>query len=108
MAAWLGCSNFSLRSHEDHHLVRIRIGVQPLGIGLLESEGGDPPSLPDLRRAREKSHESIKAAFDAGSTLFDLSDVDSDGLVEEVFGRTLKEVSEMRDRIVIATKCGIR
>jgi len=56
----------------------------------------------------KKSHESIKAAFDAGYTLFDLSDVDSDGLVEEVFGRTLKEVSGMRDRIVIATKCGIR
>ena len=56
----------------------------------------------------KKSHESIKAAFDAGYTLFDLSDVDSDGLVEEVFGRTLKEVSGMRDRIEIATKCGIR
>ena len=56
----------------------------------------------------KKSHESIKAAFDAGYTLFDLSDVDSDGLVEEVLGRTLKEVSRMRDRIVIATKCGIR
>ena len=55
----------------------------------------------------KKSHESIKAAFDAGYTLFDLSDVDSDGLVEEVFGRTLKEVSGMRDQIVIATKCGI-
>ena len=34
--------------------------------------------------------------------------MDSDGLVEEVLGRTLKEVSGMRDRIVIATKCGIR
>ena len=56
----------------------------------------------------KKSHESIKAAFDAGYTLFDLSDVDSDGLVEEVFGWTLKEVSGMRDRIVIAPKCGIR
>ena len=30
----------------------------------------------------KKSHESIKAAFDAGYTLFDLSDVDSDGLVD--------------------------
>ena len=56
----------------------------------------------------KKSHESIKAAFDAGYTLFDLSDVDSDGLLEEVFDRTLKEVSGMRDRIVIATMCGIR
>ena len=46
----------------------------------------------------KKSHESIKAAFDAGYTLFDLSDVDSDGLIEEVFGRTLKEVSGMRYR----------
>ena len=56
----------------------------------------------------KKSHESIKAAFDAGCTLFNLSDVDSDRLDEEVFGRTLKKVSGIRDRIVIATKCGIR
>ena len=55
-----------------------------------------------------KSHESIKAPFDAGYTLFDLSDVYSDGLLGEVFSRTLKEVSGMREQIVIATKCGIR
>jgi len=48
-----------------------------------------------------KSHESIKAPFDAGYTLFDLSDVYSDGLLGEVFSRTLKEVSGMREQIVI-------
>lgn len=56
----------------------------------------------------KKSHKSIQAAYEAGYTLFDLSDIDSNGLVEEVFGRTVKSISGMRENIVVATKCGIR
>ena len=56
----------------------------------------------------KKSHKAITTAYEAGYTLFDLADIYSDGLVEEVFGRTLKEVSGMRENILIATKCGIR
>ena len=56
----------------------------------------------------KKSHKAITTAYEAGYTLFDLADIYSDGLVEEVFGRTLREVSGMRENILIATKCGIR
>ena len=56
----------------------------------------------------KKGREAIAAAYEVGYTLFDLADIYSDGLVEEVFGRTLKEVPGMRDNIIITTKCGIR
>ena len=56
----------------------------------------------------KRGHDAITAAYEAGYTMFDLADIYSEGLVEEVFGRTLKGVSGMRDNIAITTKCGIR
>ena len=55
--------------------------------------------------------QGLKAAFTAyetGYTLFDHADIYCDGVAETVFGKLLKEVSGMRDRILISTKCGIR
>ncbi len=55
----------------------------------------------------------IEAALEAGMTLFDTADIYGldDGLPagasEELFGKVLKEAPALRDRMVIATKCGI-
>ncbi|HSQ59991.1 MAG TPA: aldo/keto reductase [Acidobacteriota bacterium] len=51
---------------------------------------------------------AILAAYEAGYTHFDHADIYGRGLCEEAFGRVLRGVPGMRDRIVIATKCGIR
>src|SRR2546430_8367267 len=51
---------------------------------------------------------AIMAAYEAGYTLFDHADIYCDGRAEEAFGRVLKDVSGMRPRVLIATKCGIR
>jgi len=51
---------------------------------------------------------AVLAAVDAGYTLFDHADIYCDGEAEKVFGQVLKEVPGLRDRVVIATKCGIR
>jgi predicted oxidoreductase len=51
---------------------------------------------------------AILAAYEAGYTHFDHADIYGRGLCEELFGRALREIPGMRDRIVIATKCGIR
>jgi predicted oxidoreductase len=51
---------------------------------------------------------AVLAAYEAGYTFFDLADVYGRGVAEQVFGRVLKEVSGMRERIVLATKCGVR
>jgi predicted oxidoreductase len=56
----------------------------------------------------ERGRKSLIAAFEAGYTLFDHADIYGGGLCEEIHGRLMKDVPEMRRRIVIATKCGIR
>jgi len=51
---------------------------------------------------------AVIAAFESGYTLFDHADIYCDGEAEKVFGQALKQVSGMRARVVIASKCGIR
>jgi predicted oxidoreductase len=51
---------------------------------------------------------AVIAAYEAGYTLFDVADIYCRGVAEKILGQTLKEVSGMRERVVVATKCGIR
>ena len=60
---------------------------------------------PDREQGARKS---ILAAYEAGYTMFDHADIYSDGLGEWVFGRLLRDNKAMRDKMVIASKCGIR
>lgn len=57
---------------------------------------------------REAGKQAAVAAYEAGYTLFDHADIYCQGVCEEIFGEVLRDVPEMRDRIVIASKCGIR
>ncbi len=61
-------------------------------------------SATDLATAQRAVH----AAVEAGYTLFDHADIYCDGRAETVFGDLLRESPGLRERIVIATKCGIR
>ncbi|HWN94194.1 MAG TPA: aldo/keto reductase [Methylomirabilota bacterium] len=54
------------------------------------------------------ARKAITTAYEAGFTLFDHADVYADGMAEKVFGDVLKQVSGMREKVVIASKCGIR
>ncbi len=60
---------------------------------------------PDREGAARKA---ILAAVDAGYMLFDHADIYSDGLGEWVFGRLLRENKSLREKMLIASKCGIR
>lgn len=51
---------------------------------------------------------AIMAAVDAGFTLFDHADIYGGGECEAIFGRVMKASPDLRGRIVIASKCGIR
>jgi predicted oxidoreductase len=51
---------------------------------------------------------AVIAAYEAGYTLFDHADIYCHGVAERIFGEALKNVSGMRERVIIATKCGIR
>lgn len=48
----------------------------------------------------------VKQALDLGITLFDTADAYSTGLSEEILGRAIQSMG-VRDRLVIATKCGL-
>ena len=58
--------------------------------------------------ARTTGRAAILAAYEAGYSLFDLADIYCDGRSESALGAVLKETPSIRDRIIIATKCGIR
>ncbi|MCU1377000.1 MAG: hypothetical protein JWO68_4286, partial [Actinomycetia bacterium] len=51
---------------------------------------------------------AVLSAYEAGYTLFDHADIYCHGVAEDVFGKALKQTSGMREKILIATKCGIR
>ena len=78
--------------------------VSPLAWGMWRF-GGD-----DVRAARER----VEAAFAAGITLFDTADIygpdngEPFGAAEILLGRVFSEAPELRDRMVLASKGGIR
>ena len=55
-----------------------------------------------------RGRKAVVAAYEAGYTLFDNADIYCRGHAERIFGEALKQVSGMREKIIIATKCGIR
>jgi predicted oxidoreductase len=58
--------------------------------------------------SRAAGQRAIIAAYEAGYTLFDNADIYSGGEAERILGEALTEVSGMRSRVLVATKCGIR
>ncbi|MDP8962609.1 MAG: aldo/keto reductase [Cyanobacteriota bacterium] len=57
---------------------------------------------------RESASRAIKAALEAGITLFDHADIYTRGKSEQVFGDVLKASPGLREQIVLQPKCGIR
>lgn len=51
---------------------------------------------------------AVIAAYEAGYTLFDNADVYGRGEAEKILGGVLKEIREMRQRVLVLTKCGVR
>jgi len=78
-----------------------------LAYGCMRITGTWNPDEVDEERTR-KGIRCVIAAYEAGYTLFDHADIYCRGKCEEVYGRALRELPEMRETIFIATKCGIR
>ena len=60
---------------------------------------------PDIEAAGRRA---IHAAYDAGFTFFDNADIYTNGVCERILGQALKEASGMREKVIVATKGGIR
>src|SRR6185369_4800419 len=78
-----------------------------LSYGCMRIAGAwDPKKVtPEMEAAGKKA---VRAAYESGYTLFDHADIYSNGACETIFGKVLKENKEMRKRVLVATKCGIR
>ena len=70
---------------------------------ILGSEGVEPSP-----EREANGRKAVTTAYETGYTLFDHADVYADGVAEKVFGDVLKQVSGMREGVIIASKCGIR
>lgn len=57
---------------------------------------------------REKGRAAIRAAIEAGYTHFDHADVYGGGASETLFSEVLSEMPEVREKLLITGKCGIR
>jgi predicted oxidoreductase len=57
---------------------------------------------------KEKGKRAVLTALDSGYTLFDLADIYGGGACEALFGEVLKEQPSLRERMVVASKCGVR
>jgi predicted oxidoreductase len=58
--------------------------------------------------SRAAGRRAIAAAYEAGYTLFDNANIYCRGQAEKILGDVLKKISGMRDRVLVATKCGVR
>ncbi|HAV64191.1 MAG TPA: aldo/keto reductase [Verrucomicrobiales bacterium] len=89
------------------HLGTSRLSVSRLAYGCWRIAGTWEPS--EVTAAGVAAgRTAVISAYEAGYTLFDHADIYCGGRSEEIFGQVLKEVSGMRDRVLIASKCGIR
>ncbi|HEY3284041.1 MAG TPA: aldo/keto reductase [Armatimonadota bacterium] len=81
--------------------------VSRIALGCMGMTGTWNPAEMSPERER-RAITAYEAALDAGITLFDHADIYGGGTCEEVFKACLAAVPGSRDRIVIATKGGIR
>jgi predicted oxidoreductase len=70
--------------------------------------GGTWDTQPYGRVEIAAAEAAISAALDSGFTTFDHADIYRHGKAEAVFGELLARSPELRRRIVLQTKCGIR
>lgn len=90
----------------------LNLGISPLlssrlAYGCWRVAGTSNPKevTPELRAAGQRA---IATAYEAGYTLFDTADIYCRGESERILGESLREVPDMRERVLIATKCGVR
>lgn len=78
-----------------------------LVLGCMGMGGGwnrNPITADNVRQA----HEAVDAALSIGINMFDHANIYAYGKAEQVFGQVLKERPELRDSIILQSKCGIR
>jgi len=89
-----------LLGDSDLQVTRLGYGCMPLG--------GSWDTSPLTEQTRKEAMRSIHAALDQGITFFDHADIYCRGKSEEVFSAIWNEVPNLREKIILQSKCGIR
>jgi predicted oxidoreductase len=88
-------------------ILQERISSFPIALGCMGLTGTWNPR--EMNAEREKrAIDAFEAAFQAGITLYDHADIYGGGTCEDVFKKCLQAIPGAREKIVIATKGGIR
>ena len=85
-----------------HGIPASRIALGCMGLG-----GGwdhEPITLENIKQG----HEAVDAALSIGINMFDHADIYTRGKAEKVFGQLFKERPELREEIILQSKCGIK
>lgn len=78
-----------------------------IALGCMGFGGGWDNSPLDEAEVK-KMQAAVEAALETGITMFDHADIYTRGKAEQAFGRVLKAQPDLRERIVLQSKCGIR
>lgn len=84
------------------------IPASRLALGMMGLGGDWELDHPITAEHVKQGHEAIETALESGITFFDHADIYTRGKAETLFGQILKERPELREQIVIQSKCGIR
>jgi len=87
--------------------IQQRLTQFPIALGCMGLTGTWNPAELDESHER-KAIAAFEAAFDAGIIVYDHADIYGGGTCEEVFAKCLAAVPGSREKIIIATKGGIR
>jgi len=68
------------------------------------------PKDPSKITPEDEAHgrKAAITAYESGYTLFDNADIYGAGHAERILGDAIRQVPGMRDKIIVATKCGVR
>ncbi|WP_458119914.1 aldo/keto reductase [Paenibacillus sp. Z6-24] len=88
-------------------LARRGISSSRLALGCMPF-GGGWDQTPFTDEHVKEAEAAVDAALSIGITMFDHADIYTKGKAEQVFGRVLHNRPELRERIVIQSKCGIQ
>jgi predicted oxidoreductase len=70
--------------------------------------GGGWNNTPLTAQHLKQAHEAVDAALSIGINMFDHANIYAHGKAEQIFGQVLKERPELRDSMILQSKCGIR
>ncbi len=97
----------SSQTKRQHPLNQLPISPGRMAYGCWRLAGTWDASAIDEEKSKQ-AETAVMTAVESGFTLFDHADIYCDGEAERLFGETLKKQPGLRDKILIASKCGIR